>query len=87
MATAQLAALIARLREAGASAEHPAALIEQATLPGERIVRGTLGIIVAQAAAAQISPPALLVTGNVAAFAPNAALVESAVHAGAGALA
>jgi uroporphyrin-III C-methyltransferase / precorrin-2 dehydrogenase / sirohydrochlorin ferrochelatase len=82
MATAQLNALLTRLREAGATASHPAALIERATLEGERVLRGTLGSILAQANAAGLSAPALLVTGAVAAFAP-AALVQQVARVGA----
>jgi uroporphyrin-III C-methyltransferase / precorrin-2 dehydrogenase / sirohydrochlorin ferrochelatase len=74
MAVAQLPGIVARLRAAGAAAAHPAALIERATLPQQRIVRGSLADIGARAAAQRIEPPALLITGDVAAFAPGEAL-------------
>jgi len=74
MGMTQLPGIIARLRAAGASARHPAALIESATLPQQRVVRGSLSDIGARAAALGIEPPALLVTGEVAAFAPGEAL-------------
>jgi siroheme synthase len=69
MGVAHLARIIARLRAAGAAADHPAAIIERATLPGERVVSGTLATLEARAAAAKIAAPALLIVGKVAAFA------------------
>ena len=72
MAVAQLAGIVARLRAAGAAASHPAALIERATLPQQRIVRGSLANIAALAAEQRIEPPALLIVGDVAAFAAGA---------------
>jgi uroporphyrin-III C-methyltransferase/precorrin-2 dehydrogenase/sirohydrochlorin ferrochelatase len=86
MGVAQLADIVARLRAAGASAEHPVAIIERATLPGERILRGSLGAITRLAAQQHVEPPALLVTGDVAAFTADtarAALREGAANAGA----
>lgn len=44
------------------------AVIARATLPGQRVVRGTLADIAGRAAAQGIAPPALLIVGNVAAF-------------------
>jgi len=69
MGVAQLAHIVARLRAAGATADHPVAIIEQATRPAQRVLRSTLGAVAALAAARAVRPPALLVTGNVAAFA------------------
>jgi len=69
MGVAQLANIVARLRAAGAAPEHPAAIIERATLPGQRILRGTLGNIAALAQASEVEPPAILILGDVAAFA------------------
>ena len=74
MGVAQLARIVARLRAAGAGAEHPVAIIEQATLPAQRVLRSTLGAVTARAAERQIQPPALFITGQVAAFAATAAL-------------
>ena len=74
MGVAQLARIVARLRAAGAAAEHPVAIIEQATLPAQRVLRSTLAAVSARAAERQIRPPALLITGNVAAFAAADAL-------------
>ncbi|MBV8974068.1 MAG: hypothetical protein JOY74_03020, partial [Sinobacteraceae bacterium] len=68
MGLGQLAAIVARLRAAGAAPDHPAAVIASATLAGERIVRGTLADIVSRVSMLEIVPPALLIIGNVAAF-------------------
>src|SRR5438067_1669694 len=73
MGVAQLPDIVARLEAAGAAAGHPAAIIERATLPGQRIVRGTLSNIVALAQAHRIEPPAILILGDVAAFAATEA--------------
>ena len=74
MGVAQLAGILARLKAAGAAAEHPVAVIERATLPGQRILRGTLADIATRAAAEQVEPPALLIVGAVAALAGAEAL-------------
>jgi len=69
MGVAHLARIVARLRASGAASDLPAAIIERATLPGERVVSGTLATLEAQASAAVIATPALLIVGKVAAFA------------------
>jgi len=66
MGVAQLPAIVARLRAAGAAPSHPVAIIERATLPGQRVVRGTLADIAARAAELGLAPPALLLAGAVA---------------------
>jgi uroporphyrin-III C-methyltransferase/precorrin-2 dehydrogenase/sirohydrochlorin ferrochelatase len=71
MGLGHLAEIVAELRAAGAAPDHPAALIAQATLPGQQIIRGTLSDIVARVRALEIAPPALLIVGNVAAFAAD----------------
>src|SRR5204862_218299 len=70
---AHLRDIVARLEAAGAAAGHPAAIIERATLPGQRILRGTLSNIVALARAHRIEPPSILILGDVAAFAATEA--------------
>jgi uroporphyrin-III C-methyltransferase / precorrin-2 dehydrogenase / sirohydrochlorin ferrochelatase len=69
MGVAQLAAILARLRSAGTQPAHPVAIIERATLPGQRVLRGTLADIAQRALEAQLEAPALLVVGAVAALA------------------
>jgi uroporphyrin-III C-methyltransferase / precorrin-2 dehydrogenase / sirohydrochlorin ferrochelatase len=78
MAMAQLPEVVARLRAAGAAPRHPAALIERATLPGQRTLRGSLAGIAALAREHQVSPPALLIIGNVAGQAPAEVLATLA---------
>ena len=88
MGVAQLANILAQLRAAGAGANHPVAIIERATLPTQRILRSSLAGITALADAAHVEPPALLITGDVAAFAAADALAvfgRRAASAGAGA--
>jgi uroporphyrin-III C-methyltransferase len=68
MAIKHLALLVAKLRHAGLSADRPAALVANATLPDMRVLRSTLGSIVADAQRAGIEPPALLVVGETVAL-------------------
>jgi uroporphyrin-III C-methyltransferase / precorrin-2 dehydrogenase / sirohydrochlorin ferrochelatase len=67
MGVAQLPRITERLRAHGAPDSRPVAIVEQATLPRERLVVGTLATIAAQASAAAIGAPALLIVGEVAA--------------------
>jgi uroporphyrin-III C-methyltransferase/precorrin-2 dehydrogenase/sirohydrochlorin ferrochelatase len=69
MAVGQLAEIVGRLRAAGAAAAHPAALVSHATLPQQRILRGSLSNIATLAAERQVEAPALLIVGAVAALA------------------
>jgi uroporphyrin-III C-methyltransferase/precorrin-2 dehydrogenase/sirohydrochlorin ferrochelatase len=69
MGVTHLPRIIARLRASGASADHPAAIIERATLPEQRVVSGTLATLESLAADAAIAAPALLIVGEVATFA------------------
>lgn len=71
MGAAQLPQIIARLLEQGAPPQRHAAIVEHATLPGQRVIAGTLGGIVAMAAAAAVGAPALLIVGEVAEFAES----------------
>jgi uroporphyrin-III C-methyltransferase/precorrin-2 dehydrogenase/sirohydrochlorin ferrochelatase len=64
MGVAQLPRIVERLIAHGAPKERAAALVERATLPGQRIVSGRLYDIEVRALAAQISAPALLVVGD-----------------------
>ena len=76
MVVAQLERIVARLREAGAPPDRPAALVERATLPGQRVMRTRLADLAAIARARKVSAPALLIIGEVAA-APEAGAIES----------
>jgi uroporphyrin-III C-methyltransferase / precorrin-2 dehydrogenase / sirohydrochlorin ferrochelatase len=79
MGVAQLARIAEKLRAAGASSDYPVAVIERATLPEQRVLRGTLASIAEAARAAGVIPPALLIVGEVAAFASADALLSIAV--------
>jgi uroporphyrin-III C-methyltransferase/precorrin-2 dehydrogenase/sirohydrochlorin ferrochelatase len=69
MGVSQLPQIVARLLEHGAPPRRPAAIVEHATLPGQRVIAGTLDGIAAQAEAAAVGAPALLIVGDVAEFA------------------
>ncbi len=73
MGIAQLPRIVAHLREQGAPGERPVVIVERATLPGERILAGSLQDIVERALAAGIEAPALLIVGQIAARATHAA--------------
>ena len=75
MGVANLGAIVAQLAAHGAPATRPVAIIENATLPQQRVVTGTLETISAVAQAARIGSPALLVVGDVVRV--RAALQES----------
>jgi len=69
MGVAQLPRIVERLLQSGASPDHPVAIVERATLAEQRIVRGTLQTILESARKVELSPPALLIVGEVAALA------------------
>jgi uroporphyrin-III C-methyltransferase/precorrin-2 dehydrogenase/sirohydrochlorin ferrochelatase len=66
MGVAQLPRIVEHLRAHGAPADRPAAIVERATLPDQRVVGGTLGNIVELAQRMEVSAPALLIVGAVA---------------------
>lgn len=57
--------ILSQLQEHGLSPTHPAAVIEQGTRPGQRVLAGTLATLSAQVEAAQVRSPALLIVGEV----------------------
>jgi uroporphyrin-III C-methyltransferase/precorrin-2 dehydrogenase/sirohydrochlorin ferrochelatase len=65
MGVERLPEVVERLITNGRPAETPIALIENGTLPTERVVTGTLGDIVELARAEQVRPPATIVVGEV----------------------
>jgi uroporphyrin-III C-methyltransferase/precorrin-2 dehydrogenase/sirohydrochlorin ferrochelatase len=69
MGVAQMPRIVDRLIGAGASSDHPAALIERGSLADQRVIRGSLGTIVELARKHDIQPPALLIIGEVASLA------------------
>ena len=81
MGVAQMPRIVARLTEAGASADHPAALIERGSMADQRVIRGTLGTIVELARTHDVQPPALLIVGEVASLAKGDNDVAAAAEA------
>ncbi len=63
MGVHNLPAIVASLKEAGRPSETPVALIEQGTLPGQKVLAGTLANILDKAG--EIRPPAIIVVGEV----------------------
>jgi uroporphyrin-III C-methyltransferase / precorrin-2 dehydrogenase / sirohydrochlorin ferrochelatase len=83
MGVAQLPRIVELLCAHGAPAQRPVAIVEQATLPGQRVIPGCLGDISARAQSAQVLAPALLIVGEVAARAARSAeLIRAAVASG-----
>jgi len=74
MGVAHLDRIVTKLREAGAHAEHPVAIVERATLPDQRTLRATLGSITELARAEKVTAPALLIVGDVTSFMASDAL-------------
>jgi len=81
MGVGRLEPIVAGMRAAGAPDTLPAALVERATLPGQRVLRGTLGGIAGLGSRAGISAPALLIVGEVAALSGGAERAASAAAA------
>jgi uroporphyrin-III C-methyltransferase/precorrin-2 dehydrogenase/sirohydrochlorin ferrochelatase len=81
MGVGHLPQIVAKLRAAGAAADHPAAVVERATLPEQRTFRGTLETIAGVAQAANVAPPALLIVGDVTALATADSLIGSELEA------
>ena len=65
MGVERLAEVVERLRASGRSAETPIAVIENGTLPSERVVAGTLADIVEEARRERVGSPAVIVVGEV----------------------
>lgn len=65
MAVGGLAEICAGLIGHGLAPGMPAALVEKATLPEQRVVEGTLASLAERASAAGVRPPALLIVGGV----------------------
>lgn len=70
--------LCARLIEHGLPAALPAAVVENGTLPGQRTIRATLATIAAEVDRAHLYGPALLIVGEVVAFADLVGLGRAA---------
>ncbi len=66
MGIGALGRIVERLMACGRAAETPAALVANATLPTQRVVRASLNEIVETCRAEQIEPPALIIIGAAA---------------------
>jgi uroporphyrin-III C-methyltransferase / precorrin-2 dehydrogenase / sirohydrochlorin ferrochelatase len=65
MGLRNLPAIVDTLVAGGRDPDTPAALVQDASTDGQRVLRGRLGSIAADAAAAGIRPPATAVIGDV----------------------
>jgi uroporphyrin-III C-methyltransferase len=65
MGVRHVAKIAARLSDSGLSTDTPAAVIESATLPAQRVLAGDLGEIGALAESAALTGPAVFVVGGV----------------------
>jgi uroporphyrin-III C-methyltransferase len=83
MAVRSLETITARLIAMGREPGEPSIVVERAGTAGERVVAGCLGDIADAARAAEVTPPALLITGPTAAPAGLAAPRSAAGLAGA----
>jgi len=81
MGVGHLPEIVAKLQAAGAPADHPVAIVERATLPEQRTLRGTLATIVGTVQAAKVAPPALLIVGDVTALAAADSMIGSELGA------
>jgi uroporphyrinogen III methyltransferase/synthase len=82
MGVRQLESIARRLISGGRDPDEPAAVVERGSVPGQRVVSGTLGTIAAIAAADRINPPAVAVFGPVAALRERLAWFEDRALAG-----
>ncbi len=67
MGVARLAGITAALIDGGRSPDTPVAMIERATTPAQRVIRGTLDMIAVDAIVLGVRSPAVVVIGDVAA--------------------
>src|SRR5690606_23386713 len=65
MGVQRIEAIAAALVENGRAPDTPVAVVQEATLPGQRTVTGTLSDIAASVRSAQVRPPAVVIIGEV----------------------
>ena len=66
MGVGNLGAITGKLIEGGRSPDEPVRVVERATLPGQRVISGTLATIEELAREAGLKAPAVIVVGPVA---------------------
>ena len=71
MGVTALADIVAEICKTITNCEIPVAIIENASLPNQRVIRGIMKNIAELALKAKIQPPALLIIGNVVNFMDN----------------
>jgi uroporphyrin-III C-methyltransferase/precorrin-2 dehydrogenase/sirohydrochlorin ferrochelatase len=81
MGIGALARIAQAMIEHGRSADTPAAVIERATTPEQRVVIGTLATLPELARAADVKPPALIIVGEVVALRERLGLGTKHDHA------
>ncbi len=81
MALSKLDELALRLLSAGRGADTPVAVISRATLPGQRVLRSTLGTCTLDVRRAAMPAPALIIVGEAARNARGDALARAALQA------
>ena len=79
MGVAALPRIVARLRAAGLPPATPAAAIERATWPEQRVLRSSLGGLPAEALHAKLRSPAVLLIGEAVGLALQSAPAEQAL--------
>jgi uroporphyrin-III C-methyltransferase/precorrin-2 dehydrogenase/sirohydrochlorin ferrochelatase len=82
MGVGALGLIAQRLVEHGRGADTPAAVIERATTPEQRVVVGTLATLPELAREADVKPPALIIVGEVVALRERLAPRGAAVRPG-----
>jgi uroporphyrin-III C-methyltransferase len=80
MGVRNLPVIVRRLEAGGMAASTPAAIVESATTEAHRRILGTLGSIAGLAARENVRAPAMLVIGEVAAFAESLSWFEDAAR-------
>ncbi|MFE1166014.1 uroporphyrinogen-III C-methyltransferase [Nocardiopsis sp. NPDC058789] len=80
MGVQRIEAIAAALVEHGRSPDTPAAVVQDATLPGQRTVTGTLADIAASVRSAQVRPPAVVIIGEVVKTARDLDILHTGVQ-------
>jgi uroporphyrin-III C-methyltransferase / precorrin-2 dehydrogenase / sirohydrochlorin ferrochelatase len=81
MGVGHLQQIVSRLLGAGSAVDQAVAVVERATLPEQRTLRGTLGTIVSIVQTAKVEPPALLIVGDVTTLGVGDSLIGSEIGA------
>lgn len=80
MGVQRIEAIAAALVGHGRSPETPVAVVQEATLPGQRTVTGTLADIAASVRSAQVRPPAVVIIGEVVKTARDLDILHTGVQ-------